>query len=248
MSLEGLTEQAWSANTADSRGLDCEPASVVAGNGRGTGKHGGQRLTPQQRKFVETYITSGGNSRAASKAAGYASGSYGSRQLCNPAILAEIKRLSVLNAEHLLPQLIARQAKIALDPETKPDLASKIGFQLMDRLGMKPKVDPLVQVNTTNNTDNSQKTVVFGGDEAQKLLADVWQQRNARLSGIPATITDTAQPAVAAPTVAFGDDPALALIQGQGGGHSQGPVARAHPIPPHVPTHEEIGEEDADIR
>lgn len=205
----------------------CDDDDLGASDGRGhklTGPNNGTTLSYQQTQFARFYVSNGGNRDKARKDAGFKSATSGSKLMLNPNVLAEIKRLSVFNIEAELPKLIARQVKIALDPETKPDLAAKLIFGLMDRAGLRPKTGPLVSVvnNTTTNNDNRQV-----GVNPQDVLRELDRARERQLSGISASMTDNralieqpSQPSAVAP-----------FDQGQGGGVDQGPPAVPSSLP-----------------
>jgi hypothetical protein len=158
------------------------------------GSKSGHRITPQQKLFARHYVLSKGNQTAAAIAAGYKSPAASGHKLMHHAgVLAEIKRLSVMNIEGYLPKLIQKALDIATDDETPPELAIRTILALMDRAGLRPKSGPLVQVNNTTN-DNRQITF-----SPQDVLRQLDEQRTAKLSGISASMTDNARARVIAP-------------------------------------------------
>lgn len=208
------------ANDAESNDLR-DDDGLVTSDGHGGAPYGpksGHRITPQQKAFARAYVTNGGNQTAAAAAAGYKStGPSGCKLMANSSVLAEIKRLSVLNIEAKLPSLIARAVAIAENPKTSPELAIKTIFSLMDRAGLKPKSGPLVQItdNSVHNTDARQVNV-----SPQEVLRQLDAARERRLSGISASMTDNPPQYDALPSnaIAAGEAPT------QGGGVDQGPA------------------------
>lgn len=224
MLAEAQRTQHDDTETAFDAGFDDDVQSEIARPARGTvvnpGKKGGHRLSVPQTIFAQNYVMNGGNGVQAARAAGYASSTMAVKCLSNPSVLAEIKRLSVLNLEAKLPELIARLTAIALDPKTPPALAVDTGMKLLDRAGLKPKSSPLVEIH------QSSQHVHLTSDLAQQVIGEVWQARQRRVSDISGGMTDSA-PLIDA-------TPAAAVHDPQGGGNSQGPVAGPDPIPPHV--------------
>ena len=204
-----------------------ESLSSDVSGGAPYGKKFGPRVSPMAKAFCREYVINGGNIARASKASGYASGSGGSKALLNGSIQAEIKRLSLLNLEAALPKLIQRGINIALDDATPANVALDAIFKLMDRAGLKPKSGPLVQINSTTNTQN-----VLASDAAQQLIADVWKHRTNRLSDISASMSDTTQ-AIEIDERLTASDAETAPDEAAGGGLPEGPS----PAPAIVPTH-----------
>lgn len=123
--------------------------------------------------FAAHYVLCGGNATKAAALAGYASPCTSSRKnLVNPTVLAEIKRLSVINISAYLPSLVRTALEMAFDPETPPIARVQILRDLMDRGGMAvPKNAPMVAVQV--NVD---------GNQAQAIIREVHDSRVKRLS------------------------------------------------------------------
>lgn len=201
------------------RSLDC----VTGPSG-----HGGHRLSDQQREFARQYVLTGGNATKAAALANYTwPEKAGFRNLVHPSILHEIKRISIVHTEALLPIAIRQLVEIMCNPELDARARVQAATALLDRGGMKPKSDgPAVQVNVQVN-----------GATAQAAIADVWKAREQRLSGSMSDIadgmSDIQQPVIDHVAAV---DPAGAGTP-QGGGNPQGPVAVPVSIPPHSPEH-----------
>lgn len=207
-----------------SQGEDDEVPSV-SGGGAPYGAKSGHRITPQQKAFARAFVLESGNATEAAKIAGYASPqTSGSKLMVHPGVMAEVKRLSVFNIEAELPQLIARGIEIAKDPKTPKELAVRTIFGLMDRVGLRPKSGPLVQINdnSVHNTDARQVTM-----SPQDVLRQLDAQRERRMSGISASMTDNPPQYDALP-----EPPAEAQADPtQGGGVDQGPCAGPSSLP-----------------
>lgn len=241
MQTENATDHEETEETAVSRGHDYRWKSAPLGHAP-FGNKTGHRVTYMQAEFARHYVMNGGNGSAAAKLAGYASDTMAVKCLTNASVIAEIKRLAVVNFEARLPEIIGRTLEIALNPETPKAMALEACFKLMDRAGMKPKTGPMVQINQqTNNT-----TAI--SSDAQSIIADVWKARSARMSGISATMTDKTEVdegdliEAAAELLALDDDGP------RGGGDPQGPAPAARLIPLHSSEHiaELKGLSDAD--
>ena len=154
-----------------------EGTSVSSGNG-----HGGHRLNPLQRAFAREYVMSGGNATKAAAVAGYnAPANAGTRNLVNPSVLAEIKRLAIVHVDALLPIALRQLFDIMCDPEADTKSRVMAANSILDRGGMKPKSAPLVQIN------NQQ---VVNGATAQDLIAAIWASKSARMSDIAVPMSD----------------------------------------------------------
>lgn len=190
-----------------------------------------ERLSVLQREFARQYVLCGGDARRAATLAGYESAkSAGVRNLVNPPVLAEIKRLSIVHVEALLPIMVRQLFDIATDPAQDAKARVLAANSLLDRGGMKPKAAPLVQINQQNN---------LSGASAQELIRSVWEARSARidpeLSDIPAAMSDSDEDAPEQLSSAHdgaadgSDNPAAATDRG--GVQSSGSHPRTRLIP-----------------
>ncbi len=130
-------------------------------------------LSPLQKAFARCYVLNGGNAQKAALEAGYSPG--GSEQIAlrnvrHKLVIAEIKRLSVVEVGARLPEIIAKLWEMVEADSTPPDVKARILFQLMDRGGMpKAPSGPATQVNVQINA---------GGSSA--LIQEIWASRSAR--------------------------------------------------------------------
>lgn len=193
----------------------------VKGAGHSVNRHGGDRLNPMQRAFALAYVLNGGVADAARIDAGYSSPTMGVKNLQNGSILREIKRLSVMNLDADLPQLIRRAKEIAFDPKTPQKEALIAIFGLMDRAGVTPPKGPLVAIQ--NNSYGDTKGL------AQTIIQEVWNARTARLSGIAVSMADKPEEAEPDPD---GDDAGTH----RGGDHPSGAPPASVSVTPHEPT------------
>ncbi len=210
---------------ADSAAMAVQSVPTV----QGSGKRGGFRLSQLQQAFAREFVLNGGNSGKAALLAGYSeSKQSAARALVNPAVLAEIKRLSIVHVEALLPIALRQLFDVMCDPECDPKARVLAANSILDRGGMKPKAAPLVQINQQNN--------VLGAS-AQELIAAVWEARKARsdsaLSDIPAPMSDSEDADF--DEISTGCETDADALDGPGdpprGGESRG----SHPSPANLP-------------
>jgi hypothetical protein len=164
-------------------------------------------LSPLQKAFARCYVMNGGNATQAALEAGYSPG--GSEQIAlrnvrHKLVIAEIKRLSVVEVGARLPEIIAKLWAMVEDDKTPAEVKARILFNLMDRGGMaKTKEGPTVQVNIQNN-----------GNSSSALIQEIWASKTARdraLSVIDGTMADRSADdgdAVDALPAAQADEPA----------------------------------------
>ncbi len=138
-----------------------------------------------QRDFARLYVLNGGVGRHAALEAGYSPHTVdraAQKCLSSRLVLAEIKRLSVINIDAKLPDLIRRLFVMLDDDATSPDVKARIIFNLMDR-GAMPKAPrgPAVQVNVKVND---------GG--ATSLIQEIWDSRAARERAITGILSSHA--------------------------------------------------------
>lgn len=144
-------------------------------------------MSARQREFARHFVLNGGNATKAAVMAGYSASDpsvAGHRCLLHPAILAEIRRLSIVNVASFLPIAIRVLIELMCDPETPARDRISAANSLLDRGGMAaPKGG--VQVNVG---------VQVNGNEVQALIGSIWDAKSAKvgdLSGIPPAMTDT---------------------------------------------------------
>ena len=128
----------------------------------------------------------GGNAQKAALEAGYSPGGaeqIALRNVRHKLVIAEIKRLSVVEVGARLPEIIAKLWAMVEDEKTPPDVKARILFQLMDRGGMaKAPAGPATQVNVQINAGSS-----------SALIQEIWNSRTAReraLSVIDGSMSD----------------------------------------------------------
>ncbi|AYJ85768.1 hypothetical protein D3Y57_07015 [Sphingomonas paeninsulae] len=199
------------------------------------GGHGGHRLNARQRDFARHFVLTGGKITKSAVLAGYDSpGAMGAKNVCHPSILAEIKRLSVVNVSAYLPRAIRTLVDIMTDDKADTRARVTAATNLLDRAGLRPKSDaPGVQVN-----------VQINGASAQAAIADVWKARETRLElreGIRSRIEermdrlDRSVPSDISGRMSDTDDTASATLidinasPPPGGMKPQGPPGSRHP-------------------
>lgn len=185
-------------------------------------------LTPQQREFCRQFVANGGNANKAAIDAGYGGGAsnMATRNLCKPKLVAEIKRLSIINVGALLPVVIQQLLDIACDVKADPKARVSAAVALLDRGGM----------HVSRNQPTVAVQVNVNGAQAQTLIEEIWKQKSdreerrqraydavseridrkrAKMSDIEDGMPDNSQPA----------------IEGRGGVNLQGPMAVGSTIP-----------------
>lgn len=131
------------------------------------------QLSPLQAAFARAYVLNGGKAQQAALEAGYSPG--GSEQIAirnvrHKLVIAEIKRLSIVEVGARLPEIIQKLWDMVEANTTPPDVKARILFQLMDRGGMpKAPTGPATQVNVQINA---------GGSSA--LIQEIWASKTAR--------------------------------------------------------------------
>lgn len=129
-------------------------------------------LSPMQKAFARAYVMNGGKAQDAAREAGYSEGGIDTialRNVRHRLVIAEIKRLSVVEVGAKLPELIQTLFDMVESDKTPPDVKARIIFNLMDRGGMAKQTGPSVQVNIQNNNS--------GGSSA--LIQEIWASRAA---------------------------------------------------------------------
>lgn len=182
---------------------------------------GPSALSIMQREFARAYVVNGGKGTEAALAAGYAEGSAhvaSSRNLVNPRVAAEIVRLSRSLIHAALPVAIQCLVELVTNEEVKPEIRRKAANDLLERGGMATEkagvhLNVGVQVN---------------GGQAQRLIAEVWDAKQQRLSDIPASMPDNLK-AISEAIDALGDD---APAGDRGGVEIAGPMPGPGPLPP----------------
>lgn len=179
-------------------------------------------LSPLQRDFALHFVATGGKARRAAILAGYGAPSAhisAHRNLVNPKVLAEIKRLSLVNIQSALPVAIRTLIDICL--HSKDDKARAMAANsLLDRGGMAaPKGG--VQVNVG---------VQVNGGQVQALIGEIWNAKQARVSGIGGGMPDSSQLLEAAPEPIGLEPPAAPP---PGGGELPGSHRGSSSVPPH---------------
>lgn len=131
-------------------------------------------LNDQQRAFCQAFIEERGNIEAAAIAAGYGGGArnMGTRNLAKPKIQAEIARRLKLQAGSALAIALGALFKV-IEESDDPRAVVQAALGIMDRFGMAPPKGPAVAVQVNN----------LGGTAAQELIRDIWNGRQARISG-----------------------------------------------------------------
>ena len=185
-------------------------------------------LSVLQKAFARAYVLNGGDAQAAAREAGYSEGGIDTIALRNtvkPSIVAEIKRLAVVELGSKLPEMIQAALDIALDPKVNPEIRARTLFNLMDRAGLAKQTGPAVQVNIQNNTS--------GGSSA--LIQEIWDSRAAQQQALAAHLsvidggmsdgsTDPDDPDPPPVTVEAQADPPTADHEQAGGVQLQGPA------------------------
>jgi phage terminase small subunit len=152
------------------------PVSLVSGEQAGSGKAARDGLTQMARLFCRYYVINGGNGTQAAIEAGYGGGAsnMAARNLCKPAVQAEIARLSKVTVGAALPIAIARLVAI-LEKEGKeadPRAQVQAAVAIMDRSGLHIPRGPSVALQINQIT----------GPQAQEIIAEVHKTRLARLN------------------------------------------------------------------
>jgi phage terminase small subunit len=177
-------------------------------------------LSVKQRAFALAYVCNGGKAREAALEAGYGeAGAHvaANRCLVNHKVGAEIQRLCKAFIHTGLPAAIHRLIAIISDEKVAPRDAIKAVNSLLERGGLATEKGG-VHVNVG---------VQVNGQEAQRLIGEVWNARSARLSDIPPAMSDTLEEdlntiealAIAPPTATPGGD------------QLQGPAGATGPLP-----------------
>lgn len=200
-------------------------------------------LTDKQQAWARHFVLNGGNANQAAIAAGFTnSGNAAYRMLVHPQVMAEVRRLSVMNMEAALPRTIERLIAIMENPATPAQAAVNAAIAIMDRAGLKPKSSPLVAIQ--NNTYNQ-----ASGSAVQQAIAEIWAARDARLSDIAGGMPDKKpRPGTRAHYRAIRD--AARAEQGDGGGVDEGspppsdPIPGTPPAPEPSPQDEEGGDDE----
>lgn len=179
-------------------------------------------LSQLQRDFALHFVLCGGRPRRAAILAGYAAGGASisaHRNLVNPRILAEIKRLSVSNIQAALPVAIRVLIEIASDPKADARARVQAANSLLDRGGLATaKTGPTVAVQVNVN-----------GQQVQTLIREIWEAKQRRSSDIEGPMSDANEALEAEahdPVSAAGEAP------DRGGDQAQGPVPGSSSIPP----------------
>lgn len=179
-------------------------------------------LSPLERIFVDTFVATGGNARAAAIAAGIDEGKaavQACRWLCKRRVADYIFKTCQRMVHASLPVAIKALMDIAADPEALRKDRIKAATSLLEHGGMAaPKGG--VQVNVG---------VAVNGNQAQQLIASVWDARSKRLSDIPPAMPDTLD----ADFEAIGRALESPSADGPGGDQLQGPAPASAPIPAH---------------
>lgn len=141
------------------------------------------QLSDLQRNFVRHFIVTGGKPGRAAILAGYSAKS--ARQsahmnLCNRKVLAAIEKLSAANIKAALPVAIRTLIWICIngkDERARVQAANS----LLDRGGLATKGGgPTVAVQVNVN-----------GQQAQALISEIWERKQARMSSIDDGMLDT---------------------------------------------------------
>lgn len=186
---------------------------------------GSSGLSILQRNFAREFVANGGKATEAAIAAGYAAPSArisATKCLCNPRVGHEIERLSRTFIYSGLPAAIHRLFGIIMNPETKDRDALKAVNSLLERAGMAAPKGGL-QVNVG---------VQVNGQQAQALIGEVWQAKQARLSDIPPAMSDTNLRQIEQSIDVLASLPA----DPPGGDQLQGPAGPQCPLPVPQPT------------
>ena len=139
-------------------------------------------LSTLQLGYARAYVANGGKGRLAAIEAGYAAASadtISTRNLRHGLIIAEIKRLAIVDVGSRLPDIIGRLFDILDSPTASEDTKARILLQLMDRGGMpKQAAGPSVQVNVQVN-----------GSGSSALIQEIWASKAARELAIAAPLS-----------------------------------------------------------
>lgn len=142
-----------------------------------------RQLNNQQRQFAAYFVATANGTQAA-ELAGYSNpNSQAHRLRCNPRVAALIKRLSLAHLDAAVPLALAELARQVIDPTVSNNDRRKAAESLLDRAGIRRSDAPSVAVQ-----------VNVGGDApASTVIRQVWDAREARMSGIAAPMRDTSE-------------------------------------------------------
>jgi hypothetical protein len=139
-----------------------------------------RQLTPPQRAFAAHYVATGNATRAA-ELAGYSNpNSQGHRLVTNRRIGALIKRLAIGHLDSGVAVALAELARQVTDATVSNADRRKAAESLLDRAGVRRGDGPSVAVQVNVGSDAP----------ARALIKQVWDSRQARLSGIAAPMPD----------------------------------------------------------
>lgn len=170
------------------------------------------QLSDMQLSFAGHYVANGGKGKDAAELAQYANADVAAcRLLCNPRVLALIKRLSMAHADAAFPIAIRTLIDCCNDTGASWKDRRQAALDLAKLGGNVPKDGPSVAVQVNVGADQP----------ASAVLRNVWNDRNARLSGIAAPMQDTKGATIDASPDPFGDGDGSA---GRGGVAIKGPA------------------------
>jgi hypothetical protein len=140
------------------------------------------QLSALQLAFAGHFVAVGGNGKRAAELAGYSHPDVmACRQLSNPRVLAFIKRLCLAHADAALPVAIRTLIACCNDEGASWKDRRQAALDLAKLAGAGGNNGPSVAVQV--NVGNDQP--------ASAVLRNVWEGRDARLSGIAAPMPDT---------------------------------------------------------
>lgn len=183
---------------------------------------GAGALSAMERIFCDTFVANGGNGMEAAIAAGAdpdKAAVQACRWLCRKRVADYLTNLAARFAHTALPIAIRTLIEIASDKDALRKDRIKAAVSLLEHGGMAaPKGG--VQVNVG---------VAVNGQQAQQLIAEVWDAKTQRMSDIPTAMPDNLQALSSAIDALETDEPAS---EGEGGEQFQGPVAGVPSLPP----------------